>query len=105
MYVGLYDVYNKSFKNKAEVCGTITANCGCSTGCGCFMKIEKVIVDDIYKDRDARIYNQVAPTLPGDCVDAFNMKVSRDGISPTITTRPEGKKTAIPPPPRRCRRR
>lgn len=130
MYVGLYDVYNKSYKNKAEVCGTITANCGCSTGCGCFMKIEKFIVDDIYKDRDARIYNQVAPTLraereglkvvevmekengffnqaietaikenakPGDCVDAFNMKVSRDGISPTITTRPEGKKTAILP--------
>ena len=43
MYVGLYDVYNKSFKKNAEVCGTLTANCGCSTGCGCFMAIEKKV--------------------------------------------------------------
>lgn len=34
---------------------------------------------------------------PGDVVDAFNKKVLKDGISPTITTRPEGKKTAILP--------
>ena len=34
---------------------------------------------------------------PGDVIDAFNGKVRKDGISPTITTRPEGKKTAILP--------
>ena len=34
---------------------------------------------------------------PGDIIDAFNGKVLKDGISPTITTRPEGKKTAILP--------
>lgn len=34
---------------------------------------------------------------PGDIIDAFNGKVIRTGISPTITTRPEGKKTAILP--------
>lgn len=34
---------------------------------------------------------------PGDVIDAFNKKVLKDGISPTITTRPEGKKTAILP--------
>jgi len=33
----------------------------------------------------------------GDIVDAFNGKVRKDGICPTITTRPEGKKTAILP--------
>lgn len=33
----------------------------------------------------------------GDIIDAFNQKVLKDGISPTITTRPEGKKTAILP--------
>ena len=34
---------------------------------------------------------------PGDIIDAFNGKVIKSGISPTITTRPEGKKTAILP--------
>ena len=34
---------------------------------------------------------------PGDIIDAFNGKVIKNGISPTITTRPEGKKTAILP--------
>ena len=33
----------------------------------------------------------------GDVVDAFNQTVRKDGLSPTITTRPEGKKTAILP--------
>lgn len=33
----------------------------------------------------------------GDIVDAFNQRVLTDGISPTVTTRPEGKKTAILP--------
>lgn len=33
----------------------------------------------------------------GDTIDAFNEKVNKSGISPTITTRPEGFKTAILP--------
>lgn len=33
----------------------------------------------------------------GDCVDAFNGRVNKSGLSPTITTRPEGFKTAILP--------
>lgn len=33
----------------------------------------------------------------GDTVDAFNKRVNKSGISPTITTRPEGFKTAILP--------
>ena len=31
----------------------------------------------------------------GDTIDAYNKKVNKSGISPTITTRPEGFKTAI----------
>ncbi len=34
---------------------------------------------------------------PGDIVDAYNKKVNKTGISPTVTTRPEGFKTAILP--------
>lgn len=34
---------------------------------------------------------------PGDTVDAFNGRVNKSGVSPTITTRPEGKKTAVLP--------
>jgi site-specific DNA-cytosine methylase len=33
----------------------------------------------------------------GDTVDAFNKRVNKSGVSPTITTRPEGFKTAILP--------
>lgn len=33
--------------------------------------------------------------LVGDVIDAFNKRVIRTGYSPTITTRPEGFKTAI----------
>jgi DNA (cytosine-5)-methyltransferase 1 len=50
---------------------------------------------------------EVSPTLmagnneiykiEGDIVDAFNQKVLTNGISPTVTTRPEGKKIAILP--------
>lgn len=33
----------------------------------------------------------------GDTIDAFNERINKSGISPTITTRPEGFKTAILP--------
>ena len=54
-------------------------------------------------DIKERFFRQVAETImenqcePGDTVDAFNKKVNHSGISPTITTRPEGFKTAILP--------
>ena len=50
-----------------------------------------------------RFFRQAAETLEenhcevGDTVDAFNKKVNHSGICPTITTRPEGFKTAILP--------
>lgn len=33
----------------------------------------------------------------GDTIDAFNKKVNKSGVCPTLTTRPEGFKTAILP--------
>lgn len=36
--IKIYDVYNKNII-KNSYCGTITANCGCTTGCGCFFVI------------------------------------------------------------------
>lgn len=50
-----------------------------------------------------RFFRQVAETVlenqcePGDTIDAFNKKVNHSGVSPTITTIPEGFKTAILP--------
>lgn len=31
----------------------------------------------------------------GDIIDAYNQRINKTGISPTVTTRPEGFKTAI----------
>ena len=48
-----------------------------------------------------RFFRQALETLnnndckPGDIIDAYNQKVIRGGVSPTITTQPEGFKTAI----------
>lgn len=50
-----------------------------------------------------RFYKQAFETLKenecevGDTIDAFNKKVNKSGVCPTLTTRPEGFKTAILP--------
>lgn len=55
----------------------------------------------IVEEKGYRFYNQALKTIKdndckvGDIVDAFNKKINDSGISPTITTRPEGFKTAI----------
>lgn len=41
---------------------------------------------EVFMSNDVRV---------GDIIDAFNKRVIRTGYSPTITTRPEGFKTAI----------
>lgn len=57
----------------------------------------------IVEPSDYRFYRQAVETLQendceaGDTIDAFNKRVNKDGCSPTITTRPEGLKTAILP--------
>lgn len=48
-----------------------------------------------------RFYSQALKTFKndkcnyGDIIDAFNKRVNKSGISPTVTTRPDGFKTAI----------
>ena len=48
-----------------------------------------------------RFFKQAAETFlkneckPGDVIDAFNRRVITSGFSPTLTTRPDGFKTAI----------
>ena len=48
-----------------------------------------------------RFYRQAFETIrendcaDGDTIDAFNKRVNKSGVSPTVTTRPEGFKTAI----------
>jgi DNA (cytosine-5)-methyltransferase 1 len=50
-----------------------------------------------------RFYEQAFETFKnnevknGNIIDAYNKKVIKNGISPTLTTRPEGFKTAILP--------
>lgn len=57
----------------------------------------------IAEPSDYRFYQQALETLrendcePGDTIDAYNRRVNKDGVSPTITTRPDGFKTAILP--------
>lgn len=57
----------------------------------------------IVEPSDYRFYRQAVETLQendceaGDTIDAFNKRVNKGGCSPTITTRPEGLKTAILP--------
>ena len=59
--------------------------------------------DNLIMEKENGFYNQAIMTAEnnkaksGDIIDAYNEKVITDGITPTITTRPEGKKTAILP--------
>ncbi len=59
--------------------------------------------DEKIIETQERFYRQALGTLEnnecaiGDTIDAFNRKVNKSGVAPTITTRPEGFKTAILP--------
>ncbi len=59
--------------------------------------------DNLVVEPNYRFFEQAFETLRendgevGDTIDAFNKRVNKDGVSPTITTRPEGFKTAILP--------
>jgi len=65
-------------------------------------KVEKLLSSLFMKDENYnRFFSQALETLrnneceEGDIIDAYNKKVNKTGNSPTITTRPEGFKTAI----------
>ena len=68
--------------------------------CNTLTSVQK---DNLVMEKAERFFKQALQTLEngdcevGDTVDAFNGKVNKSGVSPTITTRPEGFKTAILP--------
>lgn len=78
------DSYNKTINN--EIAGTITTRVS-SSNC-------------THIAEEERLSKQAYETLEennckdGDIINPFNKKVTTDGICPTITTRPEGFKTA-----------
>ena len=57
--------------------------------------------DNFIKENAYRFYEQAFETIKendcvsGDTIDSFNKKVNKSGVSPTVTTRPEGFKPAI----------
>lgn len=123
----IYDDYNGRIRADQDCIGTLTTNCGNDALRNGVKIIEPVIVDEIYNNREPRVYSEHCPTIRaerqglevvelnyrffeqafetlrendcevGDTIDAFNKRVNKDGVSPTITTRPDGFKTAILP--------
>ncbi len=87
----IYDDYNGRIRADQDCIGTLTTNCGNDA----FRNGVKII------EPNYRFYEQAFETLQennceiGDTIDAFNKRVNKDGVSPTLTTRPEGFKTAI----------
>ena len=55
-----------------------------------------VVEDERFKESALKTFND-NECKEGDTIDAYNQRVNDTGISPTITTRPEGFKTAILP--------
>ena len=84
----IFNPYNKS--EIKDVAKTITGECGSTTSSATHLIV-----------KEPRLYDQAYQTAQenecedGDTIDAFNKKVNKSGISPTVTTRPEGFKTAI----------
>lgn len=89
----IYDDYNGRIRADQDCIGTLTTNCGNDAP-----RNGVKIIEPNY-----RFFEQAFETLNtndcevGDTIDAFNKRVNKDGISPTITTRPDGFKTAILP--------
>jgi len=59
----IYDDYNSRISADQDAINTLTCNCGASAERNGVKIIEPVIVDAIYNNRPARIYDQAAPTL------------------------------------------
>lgn len=89
----IYDDYNGRIKADQSTVGTLTTNCGNDAERNGVKIIEPT----------ERFFKQALETAKendcqnGDIIDAYNQKVAKDGITPTVTTRPEGFKTAILP--------
>lgn len=83
---------SKLRRGRVQEGGNVSPTLTCSSGA--IVKIE-VMENGFFQQALETAERENAK--PGDIVDAFNGRVHKDGISPTITTRPEGKKTAVLP--------
>jgi DNA (cytosine-5)-methyltransferase 1 len=92
--VVVYDDYNSTIRKDQDTIGTLTTNIGNDAPRNGYKLIEK---------EHNRFFEQALKTLEnnkvqyGDTINAFNEQVDTSGLSPTLTTRPEGFKTAILP--------
>ena len=92
--VFVYDDYNSNIRKDQNTIGTITTNIGNNAFRSGYKLIEV---------EDKRFYNQALETFKkneckeGDIINAYNQTVEKSGVAPTLTTRPEGFKTAILP--------
>ena len=59
----VYDDYNSRISSDQDAIHTLTCNCGASAERNGVKIIEPMIVDDIYNNREPRIYDEYAPTL------------------------------------------
>lgn len=83
----IFNPYNKT--EVKDVAKTITGECGSKTSSAAHLIKEPRLYDQAYKVANENICEN------GDTIDAFNRKLNKTGVSPTVTTRPEGFKTAI----------
>jgi site-specific DNA-cytosine methylase len=92
--VVVYDDYNSTIRKDQDTIGTLTTNIGNDAPRNGYKIIEV---------EENRFFEQAFKTLrenevkEGDTINAFNEQVDTSGLSPTLTTRPEGFKTAILP--------
>ena len=59
----IYDDYNSRISADQDAINTLTCNCGASAERNGVKILEPVIVDAIYNNRPARVYDKAAPTL------------------------------------------
>lgn len=83
----IFNPYNKT--EVKDIAKTITGECGSKTSSAAHLIKEPRLYDQAYKVANENICEN------GDTIDAFNKKLNKTGVSPTVTTRPEGFKTAI----------
>ena len=59
----IYDDYNSRISADQEAINTLTCNCGASAERNGVKIITPVIIDDMYGNREPRVYDETAPTL------------------------------------------
>lgn len=59
----IYDDYNSRISANQEAINTLTCNCGASAERNGVKIITPVIIDDMYSNREPRVYDETAPTL------------------------------------------